>query len=325
MHEHMKHLVALPLILLGACAAHLAHAQSWPARPVRMIINVAPGGGSDILARKLSGPLGQNLGQLVLVDNRPGAAGVLGTSSAAVAAPDGYTLTMISSSHASNAPMRKSLPYHPVDSFSPVILFALSPQVLLTRPGAAFRTIPELIAYSKSNAGKLNMGSSGTGSTPHLSGELLRMMSGISFTHIPYKGGGPAMADLMGGQLDLLFVVTQTAMPQVAAGKVRPLAVASATRLAAFPDVPTIAESGVTGYEASNWAGMLAPAKTPGPVVQVIHDAVVRTIRTKEIRDWMVEQGLIPTETGPVEFRALLQAEIAKWTKVVAASGIIPE
>ena len=325
MHEFMKHLVALPLVLLCAGASLLAHAQPWPARPVRMIINVAPGGGSDILARKLSPPLGQHLGQLVLVDNRPGAAGVLGTSSAAVAAPDGYTLTMISSSHASNAPMHKSLPYHPVDSFSPVILFALSPQVLLTRPGAPFRTIPELIAYSKSNAGKLNMGSSGTGSTPHLSGELLRMMSGISFTHIPYKGGGPAMADLMGGQLDLLFVVTQTAMPQVAAGKVRPLAVASATRLAAFPDVPTIAESGVPGYEASNWAGVLAPARTPGPVVQVIHDAMIRTIRAKENRDWMVEQGLIPTETGPSEFRLLLQAEIAKWTKVVAASGIIPE
>ncbi len=325
MHELMKHLVALPLVLLCAGASLLAHAQPWPARPVRMIINVAPGGGSDILARKLSPPLGQHLGQLVLVDNRPGAAGVLGTSNAAAAAPDGYTLTMISSSHASNAPMHKSLPYHPVDSFSPVILFALSPQVLLTRPGAPFRTIPELIAYSKSNAGKLNMGSSGTGSTPHLSGELLRMMSGISFTHIPYKGGGPAMADLMGGQLDLLFVVTQTAMPQVAAGKVRPLAVASATRLAAFPDVPTIAESGVPGYEASNWAGVLAPARTPGPVVQVIHDAMIRTIRAKENRDWMVEQGLIPTETGPSEFRVLLQAEIAKWTKVVAASGIIPE
>ena len=325
MREPMKQLVALPLVLLCAGALHLANAQSWPTRPVRMIINVAPGGGSDILARKLSPPLGQQLGQLVLVDNRPGAAGVLGTSNAAAAAPDGYTLTMISSSHASNAPMHKSLPYHPVDSFSPVILFALSPQVLLTRPGAPFRTITELIAYSKSNAGKLNMGSSGTGSTPHLSGELLRMMSGISFTHIPYKGGGPAMADLMGGQLDLLFVVTQTAMPQVAAGKVRPLAVASAMRLAAFPDVPTIAESGVAGYEASNWAGVLAPARTPGPVVQVIHDAVVRTIRTKETRDWMVEQGLIPTETGAVEFRALLQSEIAKWTKVVAASGIIPE
>jgi tripartite-type tricarboxylate transporter receptor subunit TctC len=325
MYEPMKHLVALQLVLLCAGASQLAHAQSWPAKPVRMIINVAPGGGSDILARKLSPPLGQQLGQLVLVDNRPGAAGVLGTSTAAAAAPDGYTLTMISSSHASNAPMHKSLPYHPVDSFSPVILFALSPQVLLTRPNAPFRNVRELIAHSKSNQGKLNMGSSGTGSTPHLSGELLRMMSGISFTHIPYKGGGPAMADLMGGQLDLLFVVTQTAMPQVAAGKVRPLAVASATRLAAFPDVPTIAESGVPGYEASNWAGVLAPAKTPGPVVQVIHDAMIRTIRAKENRDWMVEQGLIPAETGPSEFRALLQAEIAKWTKVVAASGIIPE
>ena len=305
-----------------ACFAQAALAQTYPSRPVRMIINVAPGGGSDILARKLSPVLAQHLGQLVLVDNKPGAAGVLGTSAAATAAPDGYTLTMISSSHASNAPLHKSLPYHPVDSFSPVILFALSPQVLLTQPSAPFRTIRELIAYSKANPGKLNMGSSGTGSTPHLSGELLKMMTGITFTHIPYKGGGPAMADLMGGQLNLLFVVTQTAMPQVAAGKVRPLAVASTQRIAAFPDVPTIAESGVPGYEASNWAGLLAPARTPADIVKTIHDAMVKTIKTRDTRDWMTDQGLEPIETGPAEFRKILQTEIAKWTKVVASSGI---
>jgi tripartite-type tricarboxylate transporter receptor subunit TctC len=203
-----------------------------------------------------------------------------------------------------------------------VILFALSPQVLLSQPSAPFRNVRELIAFSKANPGKLNLGSSGTGSTPHLSGELLKMMSGITFTHVPYKGGGPAMADLMGGQLDLLFVVTQTALPQVAAGKVRPLAVASTQRLASFPDVPTIAESGVPGYEASNWAGILAPAKTPGPIVQLLFDATVKSIRSRETRDWMLEQGLDPVETGPAEFRRLLQAEIAKWTKVVVSSGI---
>lgn len=321
----MKHAGELALMAGLSGLAPGACAQAYPARPVRMIINVAPGGGSDILARRLAPSLGQQLGQQVLVDNRPGAAGVLGTSNAAAAAPDGHTLTMISSSHASNAPLHKSLPYHPVDSFSPVILFALSPQVLLSQPAAPFRNMRELIAHSRANPGRLNLGSSGTGSTPHLSGELLKMMSGITFTHIPYKGGGPAMADLMAGQLDLLFVVTQTALPQVAAGKVRPLAVASAQRLTAFPDVPTIAESGVPGYEASNWAGILAPARTPAAVVQTIYDATARTIRSREIRDWMLDQGLIPVETGPADFRTLLQTEITKWTKVVAAGGITLE
>ena len=306
---------------LGLMAAG-AGAQTYPSRPVRLIINVDPGGGSDILARRMAPGLSQNLGQTVVVENKPGAAGILGTSAAASAAPDGYTLTMISSSHTSNAPLHKSLPYDPVNSFSPVILYALSPQVLLVQPGAPFKTIKELIAYSRANPEKLNMGSSGTGSTPHLSGELLKMMSGINFTHIPYKGGGPAMAALMAGQLDLLFVVTQTARPQVAAGKVRILGAASARRLKAFPDVPTIAESGVTGYEASNWAGVLAPAQTPAGIVQTLHDAILKTANAREFNDWMVQQGLEPVDIGPEEFRKVLQSEIAKWTRVVKTANI---
>jgi len=317
--------VSSVLIAMIVGGAPFAYAQSYPSRPVRLIVNVAPGGGSDILARKLSPTLAQHLGQTIVVDNKAGAAGIVGTATAAAAPADGHTLTMISGSHASNAPLHKTLPYHPVDSFTPVILFALSPQVLLTHPAAPFRTIKELLAYSKANPQKLNMGSSGTGSTPHLSGELLKMMSGLAFTHVPYKGGGPAIADLIGGQINLLFVVTQTAMPQVAAGKVRPIAVASAKRLSAFPDAPTIAESGVPGYEATNLAGVLAPVRTPDRIVQAIYDAMVKTIRSREIRDWMVDQGLEPVETGSAEFRRILQSEIAKWTKVVVASGIAAE
>lgn len=308
-----------------ACIAQCAYAQSYPSRPVRLIVNAAPGGGSDILARKLSPELTQNLGQNIVVDNRPGAAGLLGTATAAAATPDGYTLTMISGSHASNAPLHRKLPYRPVDSFSPVMLFALSPQVLLTQASAPYKTIRELIAFSKANPGKLNMGSSGTGSTPHLSGELLKMMSGLTFTHVPYKGGGPAMTALIAGQVELLIVVTQTALPQVATGRVKPIGVLSARRLAAFPSVPTIAESGVPGYEASNWAGILAPAHTPAAIVQTLYSAILKTIRSKDIKDWMINQGLEPVEIGPAEFRRILQSDVTKWTKVVANAKITIE
>lgn len=315
-------LLAVAAIGALSLSAQAVHAQSYPSRPVRLIVNAAPGGGSDIIARRLSSAIGQNLGQNVVVDNRPGAGGLIGASTVAAAVPDGYTLTLISNSHTSTAPLHRKLPYHPVDSFSPVVLFALSPQVLLARASAPYRTAKELIAYSKANPGKLNMGSSGTGTIPHLSAELLRMMSGLTFTHVPFKGGGPAMTALVAGQLDLLIVVTQTALPQVAAGRVRPIGVLSEKRLASFPDVPTIAEAGVPGYEASNWAGVLAPARTPAAVVQILHDAILKTTRTKEIRDWMAESGLEPVETGPAAFRKVLQSEIAKWTKVVSNAGI---
>jgi len=312
------------LVLAGMLpiSAVNALAQSYPQRPVRLVVNVPPGGGSDILARKLSPDLSRNLGQNVVVDNKPGAAGMIGTAFVANAIADGYTLTMISSSHASNAPLHKVLPYHPVDSFSPVVLFALSPQVLLTNTKTPFKTIREMIAYAKANPGKLNLGSSGLGSTPHLSGELLQMMTGTRFVHVPYKGGGPAMAALMAGETDLQFVVTQAGKPHVEAGRLRALGVASRERLPQFPGVPTIAESGVTGYEASNWAGILAPAGTPAAVVGTIHDAVLKTTASRDIQEWMEAQGLQPARIGTVEFRKVLQAEIAQWTKVVKNAGI---
>ncbi|MGA1343335.1 MAG: Bug family tripartite tricarboxylate transporter substrate binding protein [Hyphomonas sp.] len=312
--------VVLAGMLTGGVASSLA--QSYPDRSVRLVINVAPGGGSDILARKVSLDLSRNLGQTVVVDNKPGAAGLIGTGIVANAAPDGYTLNMISSSHASNAPMQRALPYHPVDSFVPVVLFALSPQVLLTNPKAPFKTVPEMIAYAKANPGKLNLGSSGLGSTPHLSGELLQMMTGTKFLHVPYKGGGPAMSALMAGQIDLLFVVTQAGKPHVDAGRLRALGVASTERLPQFPGVPTIAESGVAGYTASNWAGILAPAGTPAAVVKTVHDAVLKTTGSTEMQDWMVTQGLQPVKIGTEEFRKILRSEIEQWTKVVKTAGI---
>lgn len=307
-------------VLTGSAANSLA--QSYPDRSVRLVINVAPGGGSDILARKLSLDLSRNLGQTVVVDNKPGAAGVIGTGIVANAATDGYTLNMISSSHASNAPLQRALPYHPVDSFVPVVLFALSPQVLLTNPKAPFKTVMEMIAYAKANPGKLNLGSSGLGSTPHLSGELLQMMTGTKFVHVPYKGGGPAMAALMAGQVDLLFVVTQAGKPHVEAGRLRALGVASTERLPQFPGVPTIAESGVAGYEASNWAGILAPAGTPPAVIKTVRDAVLKTTASREMQDWMETQGLQAVKIGTEEFRKILRSEIDQWTKVVKNAGI---
>ena len=317
--------VSAVLIAMIVGGAPFAYAQSYPSRPVRLIVNVAPGGGSDILARKLSPTLAQHLGQTIVVDNKAGAAGIVGTATAAAAPADGHTLTMISGSHASNAPLHKTLPYHPVDSFTPVILFALSPQVLLTHPAAPFRTIKELLAYSKANPQKLNMGSSGTGSTPHLSGELLKMMSGLAFTHVPYKGGGPAIADLIGGQINLLFVVTQTAMPQVAAGKVRPIAVASAKRLSAFPDAPTIAESGVPGYEATNLAGVLAPARTPDAIISRLHGEVVKIVADHELRERLMPLGLDTVSMTPLELKRYIEQDLNRWARVIKAANVKPE
>lgn len=296
--------------------------QTYPTKPVRMILGVAAGGGLDILARKISPVIGQQLGQTVIVENRAGAAGILGAQTIATAEPDGYALTMVSSSFTGIAALYKSLPYQPIESFSPVSMFALSPLVLMAHPAAPYKTIQELIAYSKANPGKLNMGSSGSGGTTHLAGELLQMLAGVSWTHVPYKGGGPAVVDLVAGRLDLLFVVTQTAIPRAEQGQVRVLATGGTQRIAAFPDVPTLKEAGVRDYDASDWSGILAPAGTPTSVVKALYDAMVKTTRSKDTRDWMIQQGLVPAETGPAEFRTMLQSEIGTWKSVVTKAGI---
>ena len=317
-----RHAIIAVCACVMGCGTNADVDQSYPTRPVRLIVGAAPGGGSDILARKLSPGLAENLGQAVVVENKPGAGGVVGASAGAAAAPDGYTLTLISSSHASNSVLNASLPYDPVESYSPIVLFALSPQALVVHPDAPFKTVDELLAYSNANPGRLNMGSSGVGGIPHLSGELLKTMSGISFGHIPFKGGGEAMLALMARRIDFLFVTTSTARAPAAAGQLRIIGVASAERLSEFPEVPTISEAGVPGYEASNWAGVLAPAGTPADVVATVADAFLETIGSEDVNDWLIQEGLQPVAIGPEEFRGVLRSDMAKWAKVATDARI---
>lgn len=299
-------------------------AQTYPAKPIRLIVNFPPGGGSDILARNLTPALSIHLGQQVVVDNRPGAAGNIGAELAAKAPSDGYTLLLVSSSHAANVALYKTLNFHPVNSFATVTLFGSSPQVLLSRPNANFKSIKELIALAQHQPGKINFASAGSGSTTHLAGELLKSMAGIHLTHVPYKGGGPALTELIGGHVDMLFLVTQTALPQIRGGRLSPLAVTSVKRVEVLPQVATIAESGLAGYEAVNWYGILAPAGTPAPVIAKLHNDITKTVRSPDVRDWMAKQGMEVLGNSPTEFRTYLQSEITKWSKVVKDAGLNP-
>ena len=310
------------VIVAGASAAGNALAQAYPHKPIRLVVNPPPGGGSDILARNLTPALSDNLGQQVIVDNRPGAAGNIGADLAAKAPNDGYTLLLVSSSHAANVALHKELPFHPVDSFMPVVLFGASPQVLLSNPAGPYKSVKEFIALARKQPGKINFASAGSGSTTHLANELLKSMAGVTLTHIPYKGGGPALTDLIGGHVDLLFLVTQTALPQINAGRLTAVAVTSVKRVQALPQIATIAESGIPGYEAVNWYGILAPAGTNAAVVTKLHDEVMRTVRKPAISDWMTKQGMVILADNSVQFRAYMQAEIVKWGKVVRDAGV---
>lgn len=309
-------------ILVIACIALNASAQPYPNKSIRLVVNFPPGGGSDILARNLTPALSNRLGQQVIVDNRPGAAGNIGAEIAAKAPADGYTLLLVSSSHAANVALYRELPFHPVNSFAPVVLFGASPQVLLSNPSGPYRSVKELIALAKKQPGKINFASAGSGSTTHLAGELLKSMAGITLTHVPYKGGGPALTDLIGGHVDLLFLVTQTALPQINAGRLTAVAVTSVKRVEALPQIPTVAESGIPGYEAVNWYGILAPAGTAVPVVTKLYDEVIRTVRSAAIAEWMTKQGMVILADDATQFRTYLQAEIVKWGKVVKDAGV---
>ncbi len=317
-------LPVLPWLMLSVAAASDVFAQTFPSKPIRLIVNFPPGGGSDILARNLSPTLSTHFGQQVVVDNRPGAAGNIGADLAAKAPADGYTVLLVSSSHAANVALYKELNFHPINSFAPVVLFGASPQVLMSKPGAPFKSIKDLIALARSQPGKLNFASAGSGSTTHLAGELLKSMAGINLIHVPYKGGGPALTELIGGHVDMLFLVTQTALPQIRAGRLPPLAVTSVKRVQALPQVPTIAESGLAGYEAVNWYGILAPAGTPATIIARLHAEFIKTVRTPETRDWMSKQGMEVLSGSPAEFGTYLQAEITKWSKVVKDAGLAP-
>jgi len=311
---------------LAALAISAAHAEVYPSKPVRMIVAYPPGGGTDIVGRMVAQKLGEALGQPVVVENRGGASGNIGTELAARAVPDGYTVLMGNvAPNAINVSLFRNLPYDPVADFAPVTLVASTPNILVVHPTTPARTVKEVIALAKAKPGALNFASAGVGSSSHLAGELFRILAGADIVHVPYKGAGPAMVDVLSGQVQLYFATMPAAMPHVKSGKLAPVAVTSARRSQALPGLPTIAESGVSGYEASTWYGLLAPARTPGAAVARLHEGVVKILADAAVREKLADQGFEPVGDSPGEFAAYIKSEIAKWGKVIRDAGIRPE
>jgi len=299
-----------------------AQAPAYPTKPIRIVVPFPPGGATDILARDVAQKLTDAWGQSVIVDNRPGAGGNIGSELVAKSAPDGYTLEMGTvGTHAINASLYAKMPYDNVKDFAPIILVAGVPNVLEVNPSLPVNSVTELIAYAKANPGKLNFASSGNGTSIHLSGELFKVMAGVEMTHVPYKGSAPALQDLIAGQVQLMFDNLPPSLPQIKAGKLRALAVTSAARAPALPDVPTVAEAGLPGFEASSWFGLLAPAGTPPAIVAKINAEVGKWLATPEAKENLAKQGANAAGGTPEDFAKHIAAETAKWAKVVKASG----
>ena len=319
-----RHLLASAGALLAPTA--LFAQAGWPNKPVHIVVPFAPAGTTDILARALAPELGKALGQTFIIDNKPGAGGNIGADAVAKAAPDGYTLLMGTvGTHAINAALYPKMPYDPVRDFVPIVLVAGVPNVLVMNPAKAavdkINSVADLIRYAKANPGKLNMASSGNGTSIHLSGELFKSLTGTYMVHFPYRGSGPALLDLIGGTMDLMFDNLPSALPQIKAGKLKALAVTSAQRSAALPDVPTVAEAGVKGFEASSWFGLFAPAGTPADIVNRIQQETAKALQSPVLKERLLAQGAIPGGQSPAEFARFIAAETTKWAQVVKVSG----
>jgi tripartite-type tricarboxylate transporter receptor subunit TctC len=314
-------------VLLGAscicgAAAYAQPKDAWPGRPMRIVVPQTPGASTDLTARLIAQKLSPVLGQPVIVENRPGAGSIVGTEIVAKATPDGHTLLVVASSITLNPILHKNLPFDPQRDLSPITQLSSFPNMLVVFPGLPVKTVQDLVALAKSKPGALNYGSAGTATGTHLSAELFKYMTGTDMVHVPYKGGGAAMPALLGGQVQLMFSTTVTAMPHVRAGKLRGVAVTSGKRWPTLPDVPTIAESGVPGYDHTPWNGFLAPAKTPRAVVGRLNEEVAKILHAPETRSVFTNDGAEPVGNKPEEFAAIIKSETAKWTKVVKAAGI---
>jgi len=321
----------IPWALLTACAWFAASAAAqpagkpggvYPSRPIRLIVPFAPGGSNDIMARLVGQKFSEALGQQVVIDNRAGGSGIIGTDLAAKAAPDGYTMLMMSLTFAVNPSLFRKLPYDTEKDLAPVTLVASAPLMLVIHPSIPAKSVPEFLAYAKANPGKLNFGSGGPGTTPHLAGEMLKMTSGIAMTHVPYKGGGPALADLMGGQIQLMLENIPSTLPLAKAGKLRALAVTGSKRSPLVPDLPTLAEAGLKGYEIVGWNGLFMPAGTPRNIIAYVHTQTVHALGQADVKQRLSTLGAEGVGSSPDEFRSFIKAEIAKWAKVVKQAGL---
>ena len=296
--------------------------EVYPNKPVRLVVPFGAGGTGDILARVIGQHLSTGLGQQVVIDNRPGAGGNIGADVVAKAAPDGYTLLLAANStHGANVSLYKKMPFDPVKDFAPVTLLASVSNLLLVHPSVPANSIKELIALAKSKPGQLNFASSGNGTSTHLAGELFKSMAGVDIVHIPYKSGAPAVTDLLSGHVTMLFNSTLAVLPHVKAGKLKALGISSVYRSPVLPEMPTIAESGLPGFEVTAWFGILAPAGTPKEIIHRLHAEIVKVLRLPEVKARLSDQGAEPVGNTPERFAAYIQAEIAKWAEVVKVSG----
>ena len=312
------------LVMVGATAVTpplLAQSAGYPSKPIRFLVGFTPGGTNDIVARALAIKLTESMGQTVVVENRPGANTAIATELCARAAPDGHTILINSQGHATNPALTK-LNFDPVKDFSFISLLAEAQQLVVVHPSFPPKSVRELIAFSKQRPGQINYASSGTGTTIHLSAELFQYMTGIKWVHIPYKGGAPAVVDMLAGQTSLMFGSMPTVIQFARNGKLRAIAVTGAKRAPATPDIPTVAESGVPGYEVTAWYGVSAPVKTPPAVVDRLNSEMLRALKLPDVREQLKSQGADPVGSTPAQYTAFMQNEISKWAKVIAAAGI---
>ncbi|MFN0298787.1 MAG: Bug family tripartite tricarboxylate transporter substrate binding protein [Burkholderiales bacterium] len=338
MHDHTRRIYLHPygypkalVKLVAALAIFLtfanpnARAQSYPDRPIRFAVSYAPGGPADILARLIGQKLSERLGQQILVENRPGGGGNIAAVAVARAAPDGYTLFMMTSTQAANMTLYAKPGYDVMKDFAHITNIVAYPTLLVVNPKNPWRTLAEFIAHAKANPGRLTYGSAGTGGGAHVSGETLKAMAGIDVVHVPYKGQAPALVDVMSGQIDATFVGVSASLPHINAGKIRPLGITSKERLRAVPDIPTIAEAGVPGYEVVSWLGMSVPAGTPGTIVQRLNTEMVRIIEEPEFAERLRRDGGEPVVSSTERFTSYVQSEVVRWGQMIRDAAIKPE
>ena len=304
--------------------SRMARAQAYPARPVHIIVGFAPGGATDIMARLMGQSLSERLGQQFVIENRPGAASNVGTEAVVNAAPDGYTLLVVTSVNAINATLYEKLNFNLIRDVAPVASTHREPFVMEANPSVPVKTVAEFIAHAKANPGKINMASAGIGSGNHISGELFKMMTGVNLVHVPYRGGGPALVDLLGGQVQVMFATMSSSIEYVRAGKLRALAVTTATRSPVLPDIPTVAEF-VPGYESSFWTGVGAPRNTPEHIVEKLNKEINVALADPKMRARLADLGGTPLPGSPAQFGKLIVDETEKWGKVIKFAGIKPQ
>jgi tripartite-type tricarboxylate transporter receptor subunit TctC len=312
---------SISLVLVCATVSAPALAQTYPSRPIRVVVPFPAGGGTDIVARIVMRKVADSLGGTAVIDNRAGAGGTIGTELVAKAPADGYTIGIVSGSHAINPALYRKLAYDSINDFAPITLLVSGPGLLVVHPSLPAKTVPELISLARARPGQLSYASAGNGTPPHLAAELFKSMANVQIDHVPYKGNTAAFADLVSGQVVMSFPTIPSALPLVKSGRLRVLAVTSRERSRIVPDVPTIAASGLPGYEASSWYAALAPAGAPAAIVNRLHQAMAKALDQADVRETLVKQGLDPVGNTPAQFAQVLRSDMDKWAKVVSASG----